>query len=142
MSDSLSVEQRSKNMSKIRSKDTSIEVKVRKFLFAKGYRFRKNVKTMAGKPDIVMPKYKTVIFIHGCFWHRHQGCKDASTPKSNVEFWNKKFEANMRNDEKHKTTLMHEGWKVIEIWQCEIEDSFEVTMARVIETLNEVLTVK
>lgn len=129
-------------MSRIPSKDTSIEIKVRRYLFAKGYRFRKNVRELPGKPDIVLPKYNTVIFIHGCFWHRHKGCKDATTPKSNVAFWNNKFDANVRNDERHKEALTQIGWNVIEIWQCEIEKRFDETMISVIESLNEGLTRK
>ena len=88
-------------MSKIRGKDTKIEVKVRKHLFSQGFRFRKNDKKLAGKPDIVLPKYKTVIFIHGCFWHRHENCKDATTPKTRVDFWEEKFSKNIENDKKN-----------------------------------------
>lgn len=84
--DSLSAEKRSWNMSRIRGKDTSIEVKVRKYLFSKGFRFRKNDKRLPGKPDVVLPKYHTVIFVHGCFWHRHPGCKDTTTPKTRTVY--------------------------------------------------------
>ena len=115
-------------MSRIRGKDTAIEIKVRKYLFSHGFRFRKNVAGLPGKPDIVLPKYKTVVFIHGCYWHRHQGCKYCYTPKTNVEFWNKKFEDNIRNDE-NKCKLLHEaGWNVITLWECDIEKRFESTM--------------
>ena len=128
MADSLSKEKRSWNMSRIRGKDTAIEIKVRKYLFSHGFRFRKNVAGLPGKPDIVLPKYKTVVFIHGCYWHRHQGCKYCYTPKTNVEFWNKKFEDNIRNDE-NKCRLLHEaGWNVITLWECDIEKRFESTM--------------
>ena len=122
-------------MSRIRGKDTAIEIKVRKHLFSRGFRFRKNVANLPGKPDIVLPRYKTVIFIHGCYWHRHQGCKYCYTPKSNVAFWNKKFEDNIRNDE-NKCRLLHEaGWNVITLWECDIEKRFESTM----ETLEQQL---
>ena len=122
-------------MSRIRGKDTAIEIKVRKYLFSHGFRFRKNVADLPGKPDIVLPRYKTVIFIHGCYWHRHQGCKYCYTPKTNVEFWNKKFEDNIRNDE-NKCKLLHEaGWNVITLWECDIEKRFESTM----ETLEQQL---
>lgn len=135
MADSLSKEKRSWNMSRIRGKDTAIEIKVRKYLFSHGFRFRKNVADLPGKPDIVLPRYKTVIFIHGCYWHRHQGCKYCYTPKTNVEFWNKKFEDNIRNDE-NKCKLLHEaGWNVITLWECDIEKRFESTM----ETLEQQL---
>lgn len=128
MADSLSKEKRSWNMSRIRGKDTAIEIKVRKYLFSHGFRFRKNVADLPGKPDIVLPKYKTVVFIHGCYWHRHKGCKYCYTPKTNVEFWNKKFEDNIRNDE-NKCKLLHEaGWNVITLWECDIEKRFESTM--------------
>lgn len=130
MPDSLSKEKRSWNMSRIKNKDTSIEITVRKYLFKQGFRFRKNVKTLPGKPDIVLPKYKTVIFLHGCFWHRHFGCKGATTPKSNIEFWEKKFAANMECDKKNKELLESKGWNVVYIWQCEIEKSFEITMEK------------
>ncbi|MCF0115816.1 MAG: DNA mismatch endonuclease Vsr, partial [Erysipelotrichaceae bacterium] len=87
MADKFTKDQRSRNMSHIRGKDTSIEVKVRKYLFSKGFRYRKNVKTLPGTPDIVLPKYRTVIFVNGCFWHRHEGCKLATTPSTNESFW-------------------------------------------------------
>lgn len=119
-------------MSKIRGKDTKIEVKVRKHLFSQGFRFRKNDKKLAGKPDIVLPKYKTVIFIHGCFWHRHENCKDATTPKTRVDFWEEKFSKNIENDKKNCELLMREGWQVIVLWECEIEKHFEETMAKTI----------
>ena len=102
MSDKLSREKRSWNMSHIRSKDTSIEVKVRKFLFSKGFRYRKNDSKLPGKPDIVLPKYKTVIFVHGCYWHRHPGCKNCTMPSTNTDFWIDKFNKNVQNDILHK----------------------------------------
>lgn len=136
MADSLSKEKRSWNMSRIHGADTSIEVKVRKYLFSKGFRYRKNVKTLPGKPDIVLPKYRTVIFVHGCFWHRHPGCKDATTPKTREEFWKEKFSRNVENDFKHKNELEKMGWKVIVIWECEINKHFEDTMSQVISSIN------
>lgn len=135
MSDSLSPEKRSWNMSRIRSEDTKIEVKVRKELFRRGYRYRKNVKTLPGKPDIVLPKYHTVVFIHGCFWHRHEGCKEATMPKSRIEFWQEKFHRNVENDRKHKGELESAGWNVIVVWECEIEKKFDETMERIIESI-------
>lgn len=131
MSDKLTPEHRSWNMSRIKGKDTKIEVIVRKYLFNKGYRFRKNDKRYPGKPDIVLPKYKTVIFVHGCFWHRHTGCKDATIPKTRTEFWNDKFEKNVRNDEVKQEQLEQMGWKVIVIWECELEKNFLKTMEAV-----------
>ena len=123
-------------MSKIRGKDTSIEVKVRKFLFNKGYRYRKNVTYLPGKPDIVLPRYKAVIFVHGCFWHRHPNCKDASTPKTRVDFWQKKFERNAANDIKKVQRLTDLGWNVIFAWECDINKYFDETMQRIINEIH------
>lgn len=131
MSDKLTPEHRSWNMSRIKGKDTKIEVIVRQYLFSKGYRFRKNDKRYPGKPDIVLPKYKTVIFVHGCFWHRHPGCKNATIPKTRTEFWNEKFEKNVRNDKIKQEQLEQMGWKVIVIWECELEKNFSQTMEAV-----------
>ena len=120
MTDHISPEHRSWNMSRIKGKDTSIEVQVRSWLFSRGFRFRKNDKRYPGKPDIVLPKYKTVIFINGCFWHRHEGCKYATTPKTNREYWEKKFERNDTNDRLHQQQLEDMGWQVIVLWECEL----------------------
>lgn len=122
-------------MSRIRGKDTSIEVKVRKYLFSKGFRFRKNDKRLPGKPDVVLPKYHTVIFVHGCFWHRHPGCKDATTPKSRTEYWLDKFERNVANDRAHYEALEADGWKVITLWECDINKRFDETMDQVVQEL-------
>ena len=108
-------------MSKISSKDTKPEILVRKFLFSKGFRYRINVKTLPGKPDIVLPKYKTVIFINGCFWHGHN-CKKGKLPSSNIDFWRKKISNNKSRDDKNSDLLIKLGWKVIIIWQCEISN--------------------
>lgn len=118
--DHLTAKQRSWNMSRIRGADTKPEILVRSMLHRAGYRFRKNVKPFPGKPDIVLPKYRTVIFVHGCFWHRHKGCKQATMPSTNIEFWQKKFAANIANDKKHARELRKLGWKVITVWECEI----------------------
>ena len=132
MADTISPEQRSWNMSRIRSKDTAAEVKVRKYLFSRGFRYRKNVAKLPGKPDIVLPKYKTVIFVHGCFWHRHEGCKRMTTPKTRQEYWLPKFERNVMNDKKHADELTVKGWKVIVIWECELAKDFQGTMEKTI----------
>ena len=128
MADHLSAEKRSWNMSRIRSKDTSVEKKVRSYLFAQGFRFRKNDPRLPGKPDIVLPKYHTVIFIHGCFWHRHPGCKYATTPSTNAEYWTKKFSRNIENDNKHSQELTSQGWKVLIAWECDIRNRFSASM--------------
>ena len=137
MSDTLTKEKRSWNMSRIRGKDTQIEVKVRKYLFSKGFRYRKNVSELPGKPDIVLPKYNTVVFIHGCYWHRHPGCKYSYTPKSNLDFWEKKFSANIKNDESKREQLENAGWRVIVLWECDIEHRFEQTMETLVSRLRE-----
>ena len=116
-------------------KDTAIEVRVRKYLFGLGYRYRKNDKRLPGKPDIVLPKYRTVIFIHGCFWHRHQGCKDATTPKTRTDFWMEKFNRNVENDRKHKEQLEADGWKVVTLWECDINKRFNETIDNLISFL-------
>ena len=130
MADRISKEKRSWNMSQIHSSNTSIELVVRKDLFRRGFRYRINMKTLPGKPDIVLPKYKTAIFIHGCFWHRHTDCKFAATPSSNVEFWNEKFKKNINNDQRHYKDLESLGWRVIVVWQCEINQNFTELMDR------------
>lgn len=115
-------------MSRIKGKDTKIEVEVRKYLFSKGYRFRKNDKRYPGKPDIILPKYHVAIFVHGCFWHRHKGCKDATTPKTRTEFWLEKFDKNVKNDQIKQEKLREGGWKIIVIWECELKKDFIKTM--------------
>jgi len=120
MADTLTPQKRSWNMSRIRSRDTKPEMVVRRLLHSLGHRYRLHRKGLPGKPDIVLPKYRTVIFVHGCFWHRHPGCKYAYTPKSRLEFWNKKFDENVRRDRENKKALRKLGWKVIVVWECEI----------------------
>ena len=132
MADTFSQENRSWNMSRIRSKDTAAEVKVRKYLFSQGFRYRKNDAKLPGKPDIVLPKYKTVIFVHGCFWHRHEGCKRATTPKSRQEYWLPKFKKNIENDRNHAEELEAAGWKVVVIWECEILKDFQRAIGKTI----------
>lgn len=136
MTDQLTPEKRSWNMSRIKAVNTEIEIKVRKYLFSCGFRYRKNDKRLPGKPDIVLPKYRTVIFVHGCFWHRHPGCKDATTPKTQTEFWQKKFYKNIVNDRLHCEQLEADGWHVITLWECDINRRFDETMLRVIEELD------
>lgn len=119
--DNRSKEARSWNMSRIPSKNTKPEEVVRKYLFSKGYRYRKNVSTLPGKPDIVLPKYKTVVFVNGCFWHGHEGCKWFVAPKTNTDFWNAKFKYNKERDNKNYAKLGEMGWKVLIIWECELK---------------------
>ena len=112
--------QHSYNMSRIRSTETKPEVIVRKYLFSRGLHYRKNDKRYHGKPDIVLPKYKTIVFVHGCFWHQHEGCRYAVMPSTNVDFWKKKLSANISRDISTKLLLESQGWNVITIWECEL----------------------
>ena len=121
MADNHTPEVRSRNMSHIRSTNSKSEEKVRKYLFSKGFRYRKNDKRLPGKPDIVLPKYKTVIFVNGCFWHKHEGCKYFVWPKSNSEFWKEKIESNIVRDKKQYEELKNAGWHVIIVWECELK---------------------
>ena len=114
-------EQRSRNMSAIKSKNTKPEIAVRRLLHSMGYRFRLHRKDLPGSPDIVLPKYKTVIFVHGCFWHRHENCKYATTPKTRKEFWEKKFRENINRDNLNQANLSLKGWKIIIIWECQLK---------------------
>ena len=142
MSDFISPEHRSWNMSRIRGKDTKIEVMVRKYLFSKGYRFRKNDKRYPGKPDVVLPKYHTVIFVNGCFWHHHEGCKNATMPKTRTDFWKEKLGKNVANDRKHIRLLEEAGWNVITLWECELEKDFEGRMKSVMDDLTSALSIR
>lgn len=136
MADTLTTEQRSWNMSKIKNKDTTIEVSVRKYLFKNGFRYRNNVHQLPGTPDIVLKKYNTVIFVHGCFWHRHAGCSDATLPKTRTDFWANKLDSNVNRDRKSNELLQQLGWKVITIWECELKKNcFELTMQKVIDEI-------
>ena len=115
-------EQRSRNMSAIKSKNTKPEIKVRKVLHSMGYRFRLHSKNLPGSPDIVLPKFKTVIFVHGCFWHRHENCKYASIPKTRQEFWNKKFKTNIERDLEIQDKIKNLDWRSVVIWECETKN--------------------
>lgn len=131
---------RSEVMSKIRSKDTKPELTLRKALFAKGFRYRVNDKKLPGKPDIVLSKYNTVIFLHGCFWHRHEGCKYAYTPKTNTEFWVNKITSNVHRDTINTEKLTALGWNVITIWECEIRHDHKHDITPLVERISAVLS--
>lgn len=120
--DRISEEQRSWNMSRIKGKDTKPEIRVRKTLHKMGYRFRLHRKYLPGKPDIVLPKYRTIIFVHGCYWHRHTGCQYTYTPKTRVRFWTEKFAGNVERDLRNQSMLKDLGWNVGVIWECETAD--------------------
>lgn len=129
--DTLSSEKRSWNMSRIRGANTKPELAVRSMLHRMGYRFRISNKTLPGRPDIVLTKYRSVIFVHGCFWHRHQGCKYAYTPKSRLDFWGQKFEGNVMRDKNNNFLLKKSRWLPIVVWECEIKHNAEAVLGRV-----------
>lgn len=124
--DRLTKEKRSWNMSRIRGKDTKPEVVVRSLLHRMGYRFRLHVKRLPGCPDIVLPKYRKVIFVHGCFWHRHPGCKYAYMPKSRQDFWTKKFQKTVERHEIVTRELEGQGWKTLVVWECETANTDKI----------------
>lgn len=121
MADNHTKESRSMNMSHIRSTDTKPEEIVRQFLFKKGLRYRKNDKRYPGHPDIVLPKYKTIVFVNGCFWHQHEGCSRAVLPSSNQDYWLPKLERNIMRDRENRILLESQGWRVITVWECELK---------------------
>jgi DNA mismatch endonuclease (patch repair protein) len=133
MADVHSKATRSYNMSRIKGKDTKPEILVRKYLHAHGFRYRLHDKKLPGKPDIVLPKYHTVIFVHGCFWHGHTGCKYFVVPKTRTEWWLNKINGNIANDEKAITALKKDSWKIIVVWECQLKP------AQVQNTLNKLL---
>ncbi|HCY77502.1 MAG TPA: very short patch repair endonuclease [Ignavibacteriales bacterium] len=124
---------RSYNMSQIKGKNTKPEILVRKLLFSKGFRYRLNVKTLPGKPDIVLPKYKTVLFINGCFWHGHEGCRYFVIPKTRTEWWINKINRNKQKDRENFLKLTEDGWKIVTIFECELKGDKQS------ETLNKLL---
>ena len=122
-------------MAAIKSKNTKPEIAVRKLLHSMGYRFRLHRKDLPGSPDIVLPKYKTVIFVHGCFWHRHENCKYASTPKTRKEFWESKFKANLKRDEEIQQKIKKIDWRSIIIWECETKN-IEILKDKIIDVFS------
>ena len=134
--DKITPEQRHYTMSRIRGKDTKPEILVRKYLFSEGFRFRKNDKRYPGHPDIVLPKYRTMIFVNGCFWHGHEGCKYYTIPKTNTEFWVAKVQRNQARDKADVEKLLQMGWNVITIWECQLEKArIEQTLGKLIEDI-------
>lgn len=126
-----SKQKRSEVMSKIRGKDTKPEMILRSQLFRKGFRFRVHQKDLPGKPDIVLPKYRTVVFVHGCFWHYHKDCREGRIPSTNSKFWKEKLSKNVQKDKRHIEALALMGWKVIVVWECEIEKRMEMTLKEI-----------
>ena len=140
MADIKTKESRSYNMSRIAGKDTKPEELVRKYLFSKGFRYRKNVRKLPGTPDVVLPKYRTVIFVNGCFWHGHEGCKYFVWPKNNAEFWRQKIETNISRDQRKEAQLRDMGWNVMIVWECELHPSKkQATLERLESQLRQIL---
>jgi len=129
MADHVSPEQRSRMMAAVRGVDTTPELYVRRQLFAAGFRFRLHAKSVAGKPDIVLPRFRTAVFVHGCFWHGHS-CARGKRPTSNVAFWQTKIDGNMRRDRKNQSALKASGWSAIVIWQCRLESGTRALLNR------------
>jgi len=124
---------RSYNMSRIRGSNTKPEILVRKFLFSNGFRFRLHDKKLSGRPDIVLSKYRSVVFVHGCFWHGHKGCRKFVIPKTRTDFWMNKINTNISNDRKNTAALEKDGWKVLTAWECELKN--EETMQKILKQI-------
>jgi len=136
MADTLKREERSRRMSLIRSSDTSPELAIRKALHRLGLRYRLHGKDLPGKPDLVFPRHRVVLFVHGCFWHRHEGCKVATTPKSNTAFWKAKFERNVERDFQARARLEEMGWRVLIAWECDLRPkAVEVTSLALLKSI-------
>lgn len=121
MADTLTSERRSWNMSRIRGRNTGPELLLRSLLHRAGFRFRLHAKQLPGRPDVVLPKYRAAIFVHGCFWHRHPGCRSATTPSTRREFWQEKFDSNVSRDARNQAALEATGWTVLTVWECELK---------------------
>lgn len=137
MSDKHTPEQRRFNMQQIKGTNTKPEILLRKLLFSKGFRYRINDKSLPGKPDIVLKKYNTVIFVNGCFWHGHENCRYYVIPKTRTEFWTDKINGNKKRDKKNTELLLQKGWKVITVWECELKkDKLDQTVEKLIHELH------
>ena len=140
MADIYTKSKRTEIMASISGRETKPEISVRSFLFRQGFRFRKNVKSLPGKPDIVLTKLQSIIFVHGCFWHGHKNCKKATLPTSNVRFWREKIQSNVNRDKKTKTALKQLGWRIITVWECQLKSKikFERTMEKLISNIDKI----
>jgi DNA mismatch endonuclease (patch repair protein) len=135
MADRISQEHRSWNMSRIRGKDTGPERQLRSLLHRAGFRFRLHDAGLPGKPDLVLPRYRTVIFVHGCYWHRHPGCSRVTTPKSRTDFWLAKFQGTVERDQRKAEELRSQGWRVVTIWECDLERDPDAVLREVRQQL-------
>lgn len=133
MTDTMTAEQRHRCMSQIRSRDTKPETLVRHYLYARGFRYRKNVRSLPGSPDIVLGRYRTAIFVDGCFWHGHEGCRYFRLPKTNTAFWQQKIERNRERDAADRLELRRLGWHVIRVWECQLKPAVRMSTLRSIE---------
>jgi DNA mismatch endonuclease, patch repair protein len=127
--------QRSFNMSRIRGRDTKPEVLLRSLLHRAGLRFRKNVRSLPGKPDIVLPRHRTVVLVHGCYWHRHEGCRFTTTPATRSAFWLDKFQGTVERDRKAEQALRQRGWRVLTVWECELRDNPAAFAERLVKNI-------
>lgn len=135
MADTLTSERRSWNMSRIKGHDTGPELRLRSLLHRAGFRFRLHAKKLPGRPDIVLPKYQGAIFVHGCFWHRHPGCRNTTTPSTRREFWQEKFDDNVSRDTRNRAALEAAGWTVLTVWECELKADAEGVVRRLADEL-------
>lgn len=135
MADTLTSERRSWNMSRIRGRNTGPEMRLRSLLHRAGFRFRLHAKQLPGRPDVVLPRYRTAIFVHGCFWHRHPGCRSATTPSTRREFWQEKFDGNVSRDARNRAALEAAGWTVLTVWECELKADAEGIVRRLADEL-------
>jgi DNA mismatch endonuclease (patch repair protein) len=138
MADTISAERRSWNMSRIKGRDTGPELRLRSLLHRAGFRFRLHAKDLAGKPDIVLPRYRTVVFVHGCFWHRHEGCRNATKPSTRAEFWQEKLDGNVERDKRNRAALQKAGWTVITVWECDLKTDADRVVKQLSIELREV----
>lgn len=135
MADRISPEHRSWNMSRIRNKDTRPEKHLRSLLHRAGFRFRLHASNLPGKPDLILPRYHTVIFVHGCYWHRHPGCKNAAIPGTRTDFWVAKFQGTVKRDREVADKLINQGWRVIIVWECELENNSDSVIQKICQEL-------
>ncbi|RLP24864.1 DNA mismatch endonuclease Vsr [Mesorhizobium sp. YM1C-6-2] len=135
MADTLTSERRSWNMSRIRGRDTAPEMLLRSLLHRAGFRFRLHARQLPGRPDVVLPRYRTAIFVHGCFWHRHPGCRNATTPTTRREFWQEKFDGNVSRDARNRIALEAAGWTVLTVWECKLKADAESVVRRLTNEL-------
>jgi DNA mismatch endonuclease (patch repair protein) len=135
MADTISAEHRSWNMSRITGRNTKPELLLRSLLHRAGFRFRLHAKELPGRPDIVLPKYRIAVFVHGCFWHRHPGCRNATMPSTRTEFWAAKFDGNVKRDARNTATLEETGWTVLTVWECDLKSDPQAVVTRFSEAI-------